>query len=210
MAGIDRHSRLVNWLKVGLPLVALALLSTLFLLGDRIDPSDAIPYAEVDVEALARNPRMTAPSYAGTTSDGAEISVTAEAARPATADRTAAALRVTAELRMPGGGSAEILAGTAEIDTGAGVLRLSDGVTLISSSGYRIETPGLDTALDRSHAESTGPVEATGPAGRIEAQNFTLERQDGDGTGGKAYLLVFSEQVKLIYLPGGKAPDTEP
>ena len=33
MAGVDRHTRVVGWLKVALPLLALAILSTLFLLS---------------------------------------------------------------------------------------------------------------------------------------------------------------------------------
>jgi lipopolysaccharide export system protein LptC len=49
MARADAHTRVVGWLKVALPLIALALLATLFLLADRIDPDDALPYAEVDV-----------------------------------------------------------------------------------------------------------------------------------------------------------------
>ena len=40
-------------------LSALAILSTLFLVADQIDPEDALPFAEVDVEDLAREPRMT-------------------------------------------------------------------------------------------------------------------------------------------------------
>lgn len=209
MPGIDRHSRLVGWLKVALPLVALALLSTLFLVADRIDPSAAIPYAEVDVEALARDPRMTAPSYAGTTADGMAISLTASAARPATDDRTALAEGVAAVLAMPDGGRAEIAAGLAEIDTGRGELRLSGGVTLASSSGYLLQAPGLTAALDRSHLASTGPVLATGPAGRIEAQAFTLDRQAGEDRE-NPYLLVFSGGVKLLYQPGGAAPVPDP
>ena len=77
MARADAHTRVVTWLKIALPLAALAILSTLFLLADKIDPEDALPYAEVDVEDLAREPRMTLPSYAGTTSDGAALSLTA-------------------------------------------------------------------------------------------------------------------------------------
>ncbi|MGB3251218.1 MAG: hypothetical protein WBB13_18855, partial [Tabrizicola sp.] len=73
MARVDRHTRLVGWLKVALPLTALAILSTLFLVARRIDPEAALPYAEVDVEDLAREPRMTAPTYAGTTEDGAAL-----------------------------------------------------------------------------------------------------------------------------------------
>ena len=41
MARADWHTRRVVWLKVALPLLALAILSTLFLLADRIDPDDA-------------------------------------------------------------------------------------------------------------------------------------------------------------------------
>ena len=38
MARADRHTRVVGWLKVALPLAALAILSTLFLVARRIDP----------------------------------------------------------------------------------------------------------------------------------------------------------------------------
>jgi lipopolysaccharide export system protein LptC len=91
MARRDRHSRVVGWLKVALPLAALAILSTLFLLSDRIDPEDALPYAEVDVEELAREPRMTAPTYAGMTTDGAALSLTAVEARPSAGTNPATA-----------------------------------------------------------------------------------------------------------------------
>ena len=82
MARADRHTRVVGWLKVALPPAALAILSTLFLVARRIDPEAALPYAEVDVEDLAREPRMTAPTYAGLTSDGAALTLSAKEARP--------------------------------------------------------------------------------------------------------------------------------
>ncbi len=222
MPGVDRHSRLVGWLKVGLPLVALAILSLLFLVADRIDPSAAIPYAQVDVEALARDPRMTAPSYAGLTDDGTAIDMTAHAARPAGETGIASAEEVTARLAMPDGGSAEITAAHGEIDDAKGELRLSGGVTYAASTGYRLRTPGLIAALDRTGARSTGPVSATGPAGQIAAQDFVLTRDsdagDTEGETGKAggtpYLLVFSGDVRVTYLPDGPAdrnpPDPNP
>ena len=43
------HSRLVYWLKITLPLVALMILSSVFLLSRSIRPEDAIPFAEVDI-----------------------------------------------------------------------------------------------------------------------------------------------------------------
>ena len=48
------HSRLVRVLKIALPLIALLLLSTLFLFSRKINPEDAIPYASVDVDDRLR------------------------------------------------------------------------------------------------------------------------------------------------------------
>ena len=42
MARADTHTRVVGWLKVALPLAALAILSTLFLVARRIDPEAAL------------------------------------------------------------------------------------------------------------------------------------------------------------------------
>jgi lipopolysaccharide export system protein LptC len=61
-AAIDGYSRLVAWLKIILPLIALGILATLFLVSRTIDPSQTIPYADVDVQDLARNQRVGAPS----------------------------------------------------------------------------------------------------------------------------------------------------
>jgi lipopolysaccharide export system protein LptC len=200
MARVDTHTRVVGWLKVALPLMALAILSTLFLLSDRIDPEDALPYAEVDVEELAREPRMTAPTYAGTTSDGAALSLTADEARPAAEGVPAKAAGLRLELATPDGGRTELLAKTAVMDDTATQILLSGGVTVTTSTGYRLETAEIAAKLDRSGLESRSPVTATGPAGDIRADGMVLS-QDIRTPG--AYLLVFKGGVRLVYQPGG-------
>ena len=47
---MDRYSRMVAIFKVLLPLAALAILSTLFLLSRTIDPTTTIPFADQDFE----------------------------------------------------------------------------------------------------------------------------------------------------------------
>lgn len=200
MARADAHTRVVGWLKVALPLIALALLSTLFLLADRIDPEDALPYAEVDVEGLAREPRMTAPTYAGTTEDGAALTLTADEARPAAEGAQAEAQGLQLDLLTPDGARTNLRAATAVMDDTARELVLSGGVTIVTSTGYRLETAELAAKLDRSGLESRAPVTATGPAGDISAAQVTL-RQDNQTPG--AYLLVFNGGVRLVYRPGG-------
>jgi lipopolysaccharide export system protein LptC len=200
MARADRHTRLVGWLKVALPLTALAILSTLFLVARRIDPEAALPYAEVDVEDLAREPRMTAPTYAGTTEDGAALTLSASEARPAADGTPARAAGLRLELATPDGGRTELLASEAVMDDATRQVRLSGGVTLTTSSGYRLETAEVAAKLDRTGLESRAPVVATGPAGEIRAEGMSL-RQDNRTPG--AYVLVFKGSVRLVYQPGG-------
>ena len=200
MARVDRHTRLVGWLKVALPLTALAILSTLFLVARRIDPEAALPYAEVDVEDLAREPRMTAPTYAGTTEDGAALTLSASEARPEAEGAPAKAARLRLELATPDGGRMDLLAAEAVMEDAARQLLLSGGVTLTTSSGYRLETAEVAAKLDRTGLESRTPVLATGPAGEIRADGMSL-RQDNLTPG--AYVLVFKGNVRLVYQPGG-------
>jgi lipopolysaccharide export system protein LptC len=196
----DRHTRVVGWLKVALPLVALAILSTLFLVADRIDPDAALPYAEVDVVDRAREPRMTAPSYAGTTRDGAALTLSAEEARPASDGAPARASGLALDLATPDGGLTELRAATATLDQTAQRIDLAGGVTITTSTGYRLETEAVTAMLDRSGLESLGEVSATGPAGTLRADRMTLG-QDNRTPG--AYVLVFKGGVRLVYRPGG-------
>ena len=79
------RTRTVRWLRVLLPLLALAMLSTLFLFSRGSDGESQIPYADVDAEAMARDPRLVAPEYAGVTPDGAQLTLRATEAAPARA-----------------------------------------------------------------------------------------------------------------------------
>jgi lipopolysaccharide export system protein LptC len=196
----DRHTRVVGWLKVALPLLALAVLATLFLLSDQIDPEAALPYAEVDVVDRAREPRMTAPSYAGTTSDGASLTLTADEARPAATDAPAEAEGLVLSLETPDGGRTELRAQAVEIDQPGQRMILSGGVTISTDTGYRMETPEVLALMDRSGLESRGTVSATGPAGELQAGGMVLSQDNG--TPG-AYVLVFNKGVRLVYRPGG-------
>lgn len=194
----NTHSRLVAWAKIALPMAALALLSILFLLADRIDPSAAIPYAQVDVEELAREPRVTAPEFAGLTEDGAALSVTAETARPDPdgGDGASAAL-LSAHLETASGLVADLTATSGRIDPVQGRVTFADGVRIDTSTGYRLTTDRLEALTDRSDLTAPGAVQAEAPFGTIEAGAMTLTSDDG----GVTHQLVFKGGVKLLYRP---------
>ncbi|HRK43292.1 MAG TPA: hypothetical protein PLH11_09635, partial [Gemmobacter sp.] len=181
---------------------------TLFLLSDRIDPNAAIPYAEVDVEDLARDPRMTAPAYAGTTRDGATVNVTASLARPANeggaSEGGASAEDVRAELATPDGARSTLSAAGLRFSSDAAQAVLEGGVLISQSLGYEFRTDSLTLNLDRTGLQSAGAVEGYGPIGQLIAGRMTLTpAESADGR----YLLVFNEGVRLIYQPG-KSADT--
>ncbi|RHZ99847.1 hypothetical protein D1122_07120 [Cereibacter sphaeroides] len=193
------HSRLVSWLKVVLPLAALAILSTLFLVARTINPDDAIPYADVDVADRVREPRITAPTWAGITSDGAALSIEAAAARPGQApgeEGRAAALR--ARIDTPDGASATMAAETGALDSDARLLRLGGGVEVTTSTGYHLTTEAVTADLDATDVRSDSALDATGPLGRIEAGSMRLT-EDPEAAG--SYVLTFGNRVKLIYDP---------
>jgi len=195
----NAYTRFITLAKIVLPLAALALLSTLFLLSRNIDPTESIPYATVDVEELVREPRVTAPNYSGVTSDGTAIAVQAETARPdpEEADR-ASADRLTARLDFADGNSADITSAEGTVDTKAGLAYLEGGVVIDTSTGYHITTEALTTALEYTSVVTETTVEATGPLGRLTAGRMQLD-EDPDAPG--QYLLVFKDGVKLIYDP---------
>ena len=200
MTGHDNfHSTVVAWLKVALPLVALAILSTLFLVSRTIDPSDAIPFAEVDIEDRVREPRLTNPTWAGVTDDGAALTIAAEEARPERDGNSgASATRIMAELQTPDGGTTNIVAARGVLDTVTRSFRVDGGVRISTSTGYELETGSLTAALDRTSLISDGEVRGTGSAGQITAGRMEVT-QESDGS--DRYLLVFKNGVRLLYLP---------
>lgn len=193
----DLHSRVVAWAKVILPLVALVILSTLFLFARVIDPEDAIPYAEVDVADRIREPRLTAPTYSGVTSDGSAITFQAAEARPASDGGPARADQMSVRVSTPDGGQADLSAAFGTLNTEAALLTLAGGVTLTTSTGYRIETEAVEARLDRTGLMARSDILAQAPAGQITAAGMTLQPvPDTD-----EYVIVFLGRVRLTYLP---------
>jgi lipopolysaccharide export system protein LptC len=194
-ASDNLHSRLVNVLKLVLPLLALALLSTLFLFSRKIDPEAAIPYATVDVADRLRDPKMTDAGFASMTQDGSTLTLTAAQARPTATGGTMH--DVFGTLTTVNGAVTHLTAAEALLNTAQNLLTLSGGTQLQSWAGYLIAASGFDVATDLTRVASTGPVTATGPLGDLNAQSMVLSQP----AVGAPYLLVFKGKVRLIYKP---------
>jgi len=203
MATADAHTRLVTFAKIALPLIALAILSTLFLVSDEINPQDAIPYANIDVKQAAREQRLTNARYATVGSDGAVIQLDAAEALPDPKDPAkVTATKVSGKVKMADGTTMSLVAGGADVDTTALVAALTQDVRVQTSDGYDLTAPELTLRMDRAEITSDGPVSATTPFGTLEAGGMILSRSKGpDGASDGPYRLLFNNKVSLVYDP---------
>lgn len=194
----NAYSRFVFWLKVLLPLAALAILSTLFLVAETLDPEKAIPYADVDVDKLIREQGITNPAFGGVTESGARISVSAASVRPdETSQKRYFGEELVALVELPKGTRIDIVSPNGVIDSETREAVLGGGARLVTSQGYTVETDQLTAHYDTVMAETAGTVFATGPVGQITAGRMTLEREPESG----GYHIVFKAGVRLIYKP---------
>jgi lipopolysaccharide export system protein LptC len=193
----DSRTRVVTWLKLVLPLVALGLLSTLFLLARTTDPDLAIRYSEVDVTELSKGQQVTAPAYSGLTRDGASITITATTVRPRNGNaRELDAQTVSGRIEFRAGASADMEAPSAEVDTAGNLARFTGGVTMVASDGNRLTTETLQAALGKTEIVADTPVHAEGPLGTLDAASMRITQ---DAAGG--YVAVFNGGVRLVYDP---------
>lgn len=195
------RTRVVRWLRVLLPLIALAILSTMFLFSREPTGEPQIPYADVDAEDMARDPRMVAPEYAGVTKDGAQLTLVAKEARPGEDEGDVALRTFRLDWRATDGQSAEITAPEGSVADGR--IQLSGGVLMTTSAGWTITAPQIDASIDRSDMMAEEGILAHAPFGDLTAGVAQLHLPDdvqgADGNGSAK--LDFSGGVRLIYQP---------
>jgi len=190
------YSQLVGWAKIILPLSALALLSTLFLFSrTTTEPADI---ALEEVEAIAREQRISAPEFSGVTDDGAVIVISAKSARPgASRPDTVGIDDMRLRIDNPGGSSIEVTATQGEIDGRAQVARFLGLARLATSNGYEMETNGLIANLDTGRVTSDGLLEIRTPFGQLTAGRVTFQVASEN----TAQEMLFTDGVRLLYTP---------
>lgn len=202
MAAFDNsYSRMIAWLKILLPLTALAILSTLFLVSRSVDPTLSLSIADDELQELASQPKIGNPSFSGVGANGAAITLSAEVAEPLTGTRTG--LRATGLkgiFETPDGARLEMSSDTGIFDNAARLAELTGNVALATSDGYAITTDNIVADMDQSRIFTAGPIVADGPLGRITAGQLILQQKTLAGSD-SSYELIFRNGVKLVYIP---------
>lgn len=189
------RSRIVAWLRVILPLAALALLSVLFLLGRKPEPGDTIPYANVDPQDLAERQAMTNPTYTGVTTNGAQLTISGREAVPDNASGgSLSAVRMT--LRTKDGRAADVSAGQAQLE--GDLATLSGGVRMTTADGWVVTAPEFLASTTEGTLRSDREVNVRAPFGDLTAGRMELRPT---APGASDQLLDLKGGVRLIYRP---------
>ena len=73
----DSYSAFVVWVKTLLPIIALGMLSTIFLFSGKVDVTQSLPYAKFNIAEIIREQRITKPYFSGVSNNGTEIVLSA-------------------------------------------------------------------------------------------------------------------------------------
>lgn len=194
---MDGYSRLVAFLKVALPLTALGLLSTLFLLSRSVDPTTTLPFGDAEISERLREGIITDPYFSGTTKGGDQLIITAASARPSSEDAFARAEELRAQYELSGGARVNVSAQTGSFDPRNDLARFSGAVQIVTTTGYTLTTEALESRVTELQLQSDGEVEGNGPFGQLTAGQMQIQ---ADPETNDAHLL-FKNGVELVYDP---------
>lgn len=194
-------------LRLGLPLGALVLMSTIFLASRHVDPNRAAAMSELDLEEIAREPRIGQARIAGVTAENAALTISARAIRSVNDLQTRAPLFLRMEapegaLDFQSGAALRFRAAQGMIAQAENRVTLEQDVQLTSDTGYDLRMQALHADLRATDFQGIGPIAGTGPAGQLQAESLTitaLTRAGGQAPSG--YLLAFAGDVRLLYQP---------
>jgi lipopolysaccharide export system protein LptC len=194
----DRYTRTVMLLKIALPMLALGILSTLFLLSRTIETAQNVPFASPEIRDRLLNQQITEPYYSAMSSDGDEITFIAETVTtPGGLDGAKSASEVEATFLMTSGTVIDVVADTGFFDLEQDYSSLSGDVVVTTSRGYVVRSQQLYGKLSRLDLHSPDRITGDMPGGDLEAGNMSLTAPE---RGAPAYLL-FRGGVKLVYDP---------
>ena len=195
---MDGYSRLIAWLRVLLPLMALALLSTMFLLSRKTEPVAAIPFAEADIRNRLLNQQVTGSVFSGVTSSGTQVSLSA--AKILTNGGTIGenqAEDISAQFDLVGGARINVWSNKGTVSMVDGSAVLFGDVRITTSDGIVVTSERLEAATGQLDVRSPGPITAQGPFGTLTAGAMALNEPQGQ----ENPHLIFTNGVRLVYEP---------
>ena len=192
----DSYSAFVVWVKTLLPIVALGLLSTIFLFSGKVDVTQSLPYAKLNIAEIVREQRITKPYFSGVSDNGTEITLSAAYASSDKQDSdilniTDLSIILTSENAK----TVRITAGLGVLDAAKQKAIVSRNVYLTVMPDFWLKTNGLTVDLKRGVATADTVFQSITALGTIDAGNMLVKMITNDQQ------IVFTNGVRLIYYP---------
>lgn len=203
MAGPGLYSRVVTVLKVGLPLIAVAMLAGLFFISEDGRPGGELVFSPADLAALGSGMRVTRPVFSGVTEAEDRFRFTAAEVTPDAAPPTRAEIEaLSGRIDFADGRGLDLTSETGSLDLESEVMTLAGSVRALTSDGYDMtaETIAIDLAAGGLSAQ--GGVTGIGPMGRIDADRLTVTKPEGVDDN---RTFLFEDRVRLVYDPPNAA-----
>jgi len=190
----NSYSRMVAWLKILLPLIALGVLGTVFLFNSKDSFEVGFTFSRADIETLEKGSFIKNPQINGITKKGEPFHLTADEIRPQGNNNNVVVItNLNAEFLFDTGEWAKITSDSALMDVVAQTVWFENGGQLATSDGNIAVVETLHLLIASGELQGSGIV-ANGPLGRISAENFRIESREGENR-----VLWFENNVKMRY-----------
>lgn len=191
------YSRYISIIKIILPLVAIALLATVFLFTTERTIEGGLNFSPADLVSLESGVLISKPRFSGSNAQGDEYNFSADLVRPDAPNPTSLkASGLSGEIIFLQGTSVQLSAGEADFAFDARTMRLTDGVAIVFSDGFRASSENLFAELDMGRLTTNGPVTALSLMGNIQAGNLRVETEKHGEEENR--MIWFENGVKLV------------
>ena len=205
MARPDYHpglrSRFVSYLKVALPLLAIALLSTVFLFQVPDEIEGGITFSADDRDTIRDGLTIYNPKFSGVNLNGDRFFMEASKATPDSAEpEEVALLEINGRTDYVGGFSVYLKAARGTVHLPDQQLNLSGGIHIRTSEGFEGLTNSGQFEMDTGRFVTATPVSLNGPMGQVEAGSLRIETL-ANGSSKENQVFTFENGVKLTLTP---------
>jgi len=190
----NSYSRMVAWLKILLPLIALGVLGTVFLFNSKDSFAPGFTFSRADIQSLESGSFIKNPQVNGITKKGEPFHLLADEIRPMDSSNSLFVItNLDVEFQFTQGAWAKVSASSALMDVSAQTVWFESGGRLETSDGNVATVDTLHLLMASGELQGSGIV-AEGPLGRVSAENFRIESNDGENR-----VLWFENNVRMRY-----------
>lgn len=169
---VDHYSRIVKFLRVLLPILALAIIVVLFSWSSMERNIEPLAQGKETPKTIGEN-ELINPHFESHDADQQPYNITADRAYQSQEKMDLIHLeRPKADMSLKDGAWVSLKAKDGIYDQQKGLLSLHGDIELFHDDGYALNTNRLDINIEKQYAETFLPVSGQGPAGTLEAQGM--------------------------------------